>query len=709
MLGKSEKRVIIGRLAAIFIIVTLAISSFDYGSTNSRASTVNPRVLVLDMDTTFQVIEGFGFFGSRGVWWDSRPFAPTRELPLYAGGQPITDMEWIDFILLDMGITMWRNEIYPFLPVYSLNATNTQDSNWAEQRIFVKALNDRAIELGIDLRIILTVWSPPGEWKYNQHTRALGPHQSPPPPPDGVSMSQWNRLMPDHYVDFAYWLVSALEMYRDIGVEVYAISPQNEPFFNQPFNSAAYSANEFVEMLNIVVPIINEYFPNVYIFGAEAMLGHEHSSVVQDWANPAMHFHRRILEQASPEVMRNFVFAHHGYYDGVYAQALEGHPALWAAERNMLATRGINADPSHRLWMTETSGYSSYWLDASPDRPGSLALGMAIQSALIYGDVSAWVWWQGSATSASPVGGYYELMRPGLNQNKTAVSRHFYRYLRPGAVRINTELNIPSRYLMASAFVHDELDNTVVIFVNNGAEYYNVDIQGIVNGTVFQSLVTTGSPYYLVAGADIEVGSSTLTVPPHSIVTLVSGSYIEHGSPPQPAVSPFEMAERDVSLALRIIENTVLSHETGRIDATDTEGAIAEVQRMIVSPAFFAEWEVVNANIAEDGYESVFTFHVQVTSGESSGITEMLGLRMVYAVHYEEAVEIVPDYTDYVNEYVAEVYEAHETDYEDVYEAVPEQADASRSWILLLASGLGVAMGVVVAIVLPYRRQKGKQ
>ena len=695
------KKLIMRLLCIVFILLMPA-------QTNAAtaAPSIHNRTLTLDIETTFQTMEGFGFFGARTVWWDEAPFSPFRNLPIYYGGEPVLDLEWIDFILLDLGITMWRNEIYPFLPVYSRSATNTQDSDWPQQRVFVKALNDRAVELGIDLRIILTVWSPPGEWKYNQHTRALAGSQNPPPPPAGMEMHEWNRLMPEHYVDFAYWLVSALEMYQEIGVDVYAISPQNEPFFNQSFNSSAYSAREFVEMLNVVAPIINKYFPDVCIFGAEAMLGHEHSSEIYGWSNSNMHFHRRILELASPEAMRNFVFAHHGYYDGVYARALESHPVLWAAERYMLGNHGANSSPSHRLWMTETSGYSNEWLEANPDRPGSLALGMAIQSALVYGDVSAWVWWQGSSTYRSPYGGYYELMRPGLNQNKIAVSRHFYRYVRPGAVRIGAELNEASRYLMVSAFVHHELDNTVIVIVNNGVDYYNLDIEGIANGTNFQSFTTTGSPDYMMPGSVM----GNITVPPHSIITLVNGNYIEHASPAYPAVTPAEMAQRDVYLTINKLESInargTTFVTTDRL-AHDESNSLIIVNALLNRWAFFTDWEIVEESVVfspdsltSDAY---LKFQVRVSQGDYYDITSVLTL------HIENLVPVFVDDAAYVP-------------YDDEDDAEPEEPDEpcalvtpepliedNENSVLLwvMVAVLICVVGAAIIIIFCIKRKKG--
>ena len=698
---------------ALFFLSFLLIFSFLSASDPLRTS-ASPaaivRNLTLDANTTFQTMEGFGFFGARGVWWSAQPFAPGRALPLYAGGEPMTDAEWIDFILLDLGITMWRNEIYPFLPVHSLESTNPQDSNWPEQNRFVKALHDRAVELGIDLRVILTVWSPPGEWKYNQHTRAFGPWQSPSEPPEGMGMNDWNRLMPEHYMDFAYWLVAALQLYRDIGVEVYAISPQNEPYFNQPFNSSFYNADSFVEMLNIVAPIIYSYFPDVYIFGAEAMLGHEHSGVIQSWTNPNMQFHRRILENASPEAMRNFVFAHHGYYDGVYAQALENHPALWAAERNLLATHGVHSNPRHRLWMTETSGYSNYWLDEGTQRPGSLALGMAIQTALIYGDVSAWVWWQGSDITDAPYGGYYELMRPGINRNKIAVSQHFYRYIRPGAVRIGTDLDIPSRYLMTSAFVHEELDNMVLVFINNGGSYYKISLYGAAEGMAFQSVVTTGSPHYLMPGPVIVAGQNTVHIPPYSITTLVNGSYTEHGSRENPRYSSAEMEERDVYLAIRALTHGMNQPEVYNTVARNALNAEFIIRDLAERFAFFTRWSQehveieppVDATPYTAGEYGTLHFRIHVSQGDAAEVTESFTLRLVYGMDYNAP----PPVEEEVEEEIPAEIEPPEKIFS---EAAPTEAEESDENGMNPAIIIAIILGAVLIAITVFMFRKNKK
>ncbi|RWS21434.1 glycosyl hydrolase-like protein, partial [Leptotrombidium deliense] len=63
-------------------------------------------------------------------------------------------------------------------------------------------------------RFIASTWSPPYEWKSRkgENTGKNG-----------------NHLKSEHYTDFANYLSNFTEEYKKLGLELYAISPQNEP------------------------------------------------------------------------------------------------------------------------------------------------------------------------------------------------------------------------------------------------------------------------------------------------------------------------------------------------------------------------------------------------------------------------------------------------------------------------------------------------
>jgi O-glycosyl hydrolase len=69
-----------------------------------------------------------------------------------------------------------------------------------------------------------------------------------------------------------HWLSQGLQMYKNIGINVYAISPQNEPMFAQSFNSNTYTSQWYADMINAVMPQVKALHPTVKVFGSENML-----------------------------------------------------------------------------------------------------------------------------------------------------------------------------------------------------------------------------------------------------------------------------------------------------------------------------------------------------------------------------------------------------------------------------------------------------
>ncbi|QHW35509.1 hypothetical protein GZH47_31970 (plasmid) [Paenibacillus rhizovicinus] len=474
----------------------LSMPIFHKTVSNSKVS------IQLDANGKHQTMDGFGFFGAQKVWQDD-------------GGVPLVDEKWLNTMFKDLGATVWRNELYPNIPVNG-DATGTLQ-DWKTQKPAVQAIVKKAKQLRIPLKIILTVWSPPGEWKvkagdtwsedqFSDRTEYYG------------STKGGGTLNPKNYADYANWLIAGIKMYKDAGADLYGISLQNEPLFDEPYNSAQYTPAWYVELLNNVVPKIKKIYPNVKIYGAEGMLEHE----VTDWH--VMQIHKAIVQD--PQAIKNIdVFAVHGYSDGVRASAIENHKAYWTKHKQMIS------DPSHKpTWMTETSGYVNEWR-GKDGTPGAFDLGIAIQSALAYGDVSAWVWWQGSENQLSGdtqyilTHGTSEKQWSSVTDKKFEVSKQFYRFIRPNSVRIESTVTNP-KYpgLLTTAYKNDKLGNTVVVLVNTE----NTDLKAV-------SLNGKGMPnkykYYITSSNSNdncrlvgEVNANKISIPAKSVVTLVSGS-----------------------------------------------------------------------------------------------------------------------------------------------------------------------------------------
>lgn len=169
--------------------------------------------------------------------------------------------------------------------------------------------------------------------------------------------------------------------------------------------------------------------------------------------------------------------------------------------------------------MTETSGYADSW-DGTSETPGAFGLAQDIHSALYYGNISAWVWWQGSQLDGI---GEYNLMNGNTAGKKYYVSKQFYRYIRPGAVRINaTSADVD--HLFLTAYKHEERETVTVVIINTDVKDKLIYLDGVDLPTSFiMYRTTTGSDNCTEIGSVSSGASAPFTIPAKSIITLQAG------------------------------------------------------------------------------------------------------------------------------------------------------------------------------------------
>ncbi|MDQ3439412.1 MAG: hypothetical protein M3478_03580, partial [Planctomycetota bacterium] len=167
--------------------------------------------------TTFQTMDGFG---AGMMTWTS----PSE----------YSNAAFYDRIANDLGATIARTAIWPtFEKGNDNNDPNT--FNWAgydknalgQAMTFLKRLQDRGMS-----QFLATVWTPPAWMKTNQ------------------SHFYGGTVRPDLRDEFAEYLAAtAISAKRDFGVNLSHISPQNEPFFVQDYESAAYTDVQMREVV----------------------------------------------------------------------------------------------------------------------------------------------------------------------------------------------------------------------------------------------------------------------------------------------------------------------------------------------------------------------------------------------------------------------------------------------------------------------------
>jgi O-glycosyl hydrolase len=400
-------------------------------------------------------------------------------------------------VINDLGISIWRNEYY--------SEESNQDANWAKQLPVVQGLKRIADANRVPLKFIYTVWTAPSSMKCTVESVQAG--QNPcTRHPDGLKNG--GTLDPSKYNAYAQWLIAGVKKYQDAGVDLYALSPQNEPLFVESYNSCVYatettSLNAYSRMLKAVAPAIKQAYPNVKIYGTENMLGLEG----QPWTN--ISYSAAMDSTAWPSFD---VLAYHGYQDGVAP-----------TEGSQLAQYWINVRDNYNLpqnkpcWMTETSGYVDTW---GADN-GARALGYAIYSALAYGRLSAWVWWQGSELGATP--NEYTLMNGTQELSKRYyVSKQFYRFIRPGARMVSVTTSDSSLFVVA--FQHPTMNSFTLVVINTAAQDKPLVLGGANIPGTYSAYRTSASENCVSAGS---VTNGSIALRADSITTLVSGNVYE--------------------------------------------------------------------------------------------------------------------------------------------------------------------------------------
>ncbi len=472
---------------------TKTIANLTMPSRNAEVTAVfndidlgEPVTVSIDKATTYQTVDGFGFFGAHDVWWGS-------------AGNMWNDA-WGEKVISDLGITIWRNEYFP-----PATPNASQDADWAKQKPVVEGLKAKADAHGVDLKFIFTVWSPPEDLKWQSSFTWPGDENA--TRTDALQTTKnGGTLNPNKYDEFGDWLKDGIALYKDAGVDLYALSLQNELMFTQTFNSCTYTFEWYNDLLKAVVPQIKADYPEVKIFGSENMLDMEGADI-----NWPVFYHSNL--KADPAASANVdILAVHGYNDGVAPTSGSGLAERWTNHKEQFS------DPKDKtVWMTETSGYADDWL-GNGTTPGALNLAQDIHAGLYYGNMSAWIWWQGSQLDGI---GEFNLMNGTTGGKKYYASKHFYRYIRPGAVRIKAESS-DSDKVFITAYRHDANDTYTLVIINSGTADKPISVTGDDLPASFAMYRTAEGADNCSFIADVNI-DETFVLPAQSIVTLQAG------------------------------------------------------------------------------------------------------------------------------------------------------------------------------------------
>ncbi|MEM7624553.1 MAG: hypothetical protein AAF333_02875 [Planctomycetota bacterium] len=340
----------------------------------------------------------------------------------------------------------------------------------------------------------------------------------------------------------AGWVAGFEDAY---GTPFHAISLQNESTFENPFDSMTFVRDQDGErdhdQYALGLKAVKDAW-DTYNLGVKIMGPHV-ANVGSNPENPN-NLRRQDLMIAGVKnhtdtALIDFLDYYNGnFYNGVDEGAVKnvagfvrGGDTVAAGEWGYHTPPGT-IDDGKGYWYSETSGESADW-------PGAIHVALKMHNALVHGRASAYVYWQ--FLDAGDVDQYTLLDAEHLDDpessKKYAAYKHFSRYVRPGATRLdatfangkasiggNSEYDTKNS-LNLSAFYHETDGRLTYVLVNmlDEARSLTLTLPTGMSPEAFEVFRTSADESFeSVAGVAVVDGQLTYTVPALSVTTLTA-------------------------------------------------------------------------------------------------------------------------------------------------------------------------------------------
>jgi len=331
------------------------------------------------------------------------------------------DEDFLDMVVYDLGLSILRIPITEHSE-YINDDDDPDHFNWdafcmsnnnrrrgmAETFEFVGEFKKRGVDL-----FMASPWSPPQFMKTNR------------------APIQGGFLRTDMYDEFAEYLAAYIILAKkNWDVDINWISLQNESIFITFYRSCLYNGYGMKEAIRAISEKFNKEQIHTKLLINEDVLFPER---VHAFLEPVF----------SDPVTKN--------YNGDIA--VHRHAGGDELKQWVDLTRDFNRE----FHMTETSGHRTTW-------EGALGLAVDMHEYLAIGNFSSWVYWQISGNTGGSNPGFYALMQDGKPTRKYHAAKHYYRYIRPGAIRVNASLGNDS--ILVSAYKHPESGALTAVLIN---------------------------------------------------------------------------------------------------------------------------------------------------------------------------------------------------------------------------------------------------
>lgn len=350
------------------------------------------------------------------------------------------------------------------------------------------------------------------------------------PPSDMVQIVNGQRhVKPEKYAAYAQHLNDFVSYMKQNGVDLYAISVQNEPDYGNEWTW--WTPQEILTFMKNNAGSINC-----------RVIAPESFQYLKNISDP-------ILNDAQALENMDILGAH------LYGTQVSNFPYP------LFKQKGAGKD----LWMTEVY-YPNSEANSADRWPEALDVAQHMHNAMVEADFQAYVWWFIRRQ-------YGPMKEDGTMSKRGAMMSHFSKFVRPGYVRIDATKN-PDSNLYVSAYKGD--NKVVIVAINKGTSAISQKFTlqgGSLSGV---STWVSDSSKNLAAGA-INIAGSTFTaqLPAQSVTTFVGalGASAKLGDlNADGGIDALDlMAMKKHLLGTELVKNPVLADldASGEVDAID--------------------------------------------------------------------------------------------------------------------------------------------
>lgn len=350
------------------------------------------------------------------------------------------------------------------------------------------------------------------------------------PPSDMVENFNKNgqtakRLKYDKYAAYAQYLNEFDTYMKNNGVNLYAISVQNEPDYAHEWTW--WTPNEILRFMKENAGSINN-----------RVIAPESFQYRKDISDPILN---------DPQALQNMDIL------GAHTYGTQFKDFAYPLFKQKAQGKG--------LWMTEVY-YPNSDMDSGNRWPEALDISYHMHHAMVEADFEAYVWWYIRR-------GYGPMSEDGTISKRGYNMAHFSKFVRPGYKRVDAT-KTPENNVFVSAYKGDNKVVIVAINRNAWATSENITLQNGSASTV-SSWVTDASRN-LAANANINVTNNGFTaqLPAQSVTTFVADLGASTGNPGNPETpgntgTTYE-AEKDTTLVNAIAEKTNEPNPTGFVN-----------------------------------------------------------------------------------------------------------------------------------------------